>query len=71
MILNINNKTDTYFDGIDAGECFAYNGNYYMLARGNDGISFGVNLSDGSYNYFDDDCRVLRLTAEITFKELS
>ena len=71
MTINVNNKTDTYFVDIEAGECFAYNGKYYMMAYGNDGVSFGVNLSDGSSQYFEDDCKVLSLTAEVTFKELS
>lgn len=70
MTLNVN-KTDAYFIDIEAGECFAYNGKYYMLAYGDDGISFGVNLSDGSCKSFEDDCQVQSLTAEVTFKELS
>ena len=35
MILNVN-KNNTYFDGIDSGECFAYNGGYYIMAHDTD-----------------------------------
>ena len=72
MILNVNNKVNNYFDDINGGECFAYNGSYYIMAYDDDAEEwFGVNLSDGTTKSFDGDCRVQRLTAEVTFKELS
>ena len=72
MILNVNNTTNAYFDGISSGECFAYNGSYYIMAH--DAAMdkwFGVNLSDGIARSFDNSCRVQKLTAEVNFKELS
>lgn len=72
MTINVNHKNDACFDDIDSGECFAYNGSYYIMAY--DDIAdewFGVNLSDGTIKSLDNSCRVQRLTAEVTFKELS
>ena len=72
MILNVNNTGNVYFDGVDNGECFSYNGSYYIMAYDADTDKwFGVNLSDGCTRYFDNSDRVRKLTAEVTFKELS
>ena len=71
MRLNVNYKAVSYFDGIKDGECFAYNGSYYIKAYDNVAEErFGVNLSDGNCEFFEDDCQVQKLTATVTFKEI-
>ena len=72
MYINVrNDNCDAYFDGIGNGECFLYNGAYYIAAYDemNDEY-FGVNLATGATKAFDSSCKVKALTATVSFKEI-
>ena len=72
MTINVKNTNEVYYDAIGNGECFAYNGAYYILAYDEDRDDyFGVNLADGHIKYIPSDARVTALTGSVSFKELS
>lgn len=74
MTINFNDKnTNAIFNDVDEGECFLYNGSFYIMAHDKDRDTeyFGVNLANGAVRDFDSCDEVQVLTAEVTFKELS
>lgn len=72
MTINVKNENEVYFNDIGEGECFAYNGAYYILACDEDRDDyFGVNLADGRTKFIPNDAKVTALTATVSFKELS
>lgn len=73
MTLNINKPvTNTTFDSIGDGECFRYNGDYFMMVHdeNRDTEYFGVNLATGAVRDFDSYDKVQAVTATVTFKEI-
>ena len=73
MTLNVNkDNCNSYFDGIAEGECFLYNGNYYIMAHDceRDVEYFGVNLATGEARDFEGSDKVQALTATVSFKEI-
>lgn len=73
MTINVNrNNCNGYFDGVCDGECFLYNGDYYIAAHNvKTDDYFGVNLATGEARDFEGSESVQKLTATVTFKELS
>ena len=73
MTINFNDKnTNAIFNDIGEGECFLYNGNFYIMAydENRDAEYFGVNLANGEVRDFDNSAAVQALTAEVSFREL-
>lgn len=73
MIINVKDaKTNAVFTDINEGECFRYNGDYYIAAHDPDRDTeyFGVNIANGEVRDFDSFDKVLALTSEISFKEI-
>lgn len=72
MTINVNrNNCNGYFDGVGDGECFLYNGDYYIAAHDTENDDyFGVNLATGEVRNFDNSDRVQTLTATVSFKEI-
>ena len=71
MTINVNKPAINFrFEDIDSGECFIYNGDYFMVAYDEDEDEwFGVNLVTGDKRKFDGDEHVTSLTAIVSFKE--
>ena len=71
MTINAKKNTNAYFEDICAGECFAYNGAFYIMAYDeNKDYYFGVNLANGETKIFTTDVQVQSLTATVSFKEI-
>lgn len=73
MTINFNDKnTNATFNDINEGDCFLYNGSFYIMAHDEDRDAeyFGVNLANGEVRDFDNYATVQALTAEVSFREL-
>ena len=74
MTINFNEKkTNAIFNDINEGDCFLYNGSFYIMAHDEDRDTeyFGVNLANGQVRDFDSYDAVQALTAEVNFKNLN
>ena len=72
MIINANkNDINASYGDIKIGECFSYNGDFYMTVYDeNEDCDFAVNLGNGRVRWFDDNTAVHALTATVSFKEI-
>ena len=72
MTLNVKRPVaNANFEDIGKGECFIYNGDYFMVVYDVDRDEWqGANLATGDMRTFNDDEVVTALTATVSFKEI-
>ena len=72
MTINVKRPTaNASFEDIAKGECFIYNGDYFMVIYDeNRDEWYGANLATGDMRTFNGDEIVTTLTATVSFKEV-